>query len=240
MAMNLGDQSYQPVKLGGFSEAFSRGAAAVPDLGAKVAELLSTSLQQQGGMERTAVAQKGAMSRTKLTQSGANARSSQALAAGAGAKQDDIMKEIMKQTAAFARARNSMTGELPTQEQIYAHAQDLARIYQQQGYTAPPPIQEDPAAKGSGVLDWLKNTLQAAGQGVMGAAQNNPYGAATGMYSMAQPSSGMSNIAGPGMAAGARVGREGAQTAAGKYKRFGTVNGRRVGELPDGSVVYVE
>jgi hypothetical protein len=66
MAMNMLDQTYQPVNIGqGFSEAFARGASAVPDLGARIAEMFSTSMAQQGAMQRGMIAEQGETARSK-------------------------------------------------------------------------------------------------------------------------------------------------------------------------------
>ena len=50
----------------GMSEAFARGASVVPDLSARIQNLMDTSMNQKGAMERTQVSEQGQTERTKI------------------------------------------------------------------------------------------------------------------------------------------------------------------------------
>jgi hypothetical protein len=217
MPMDLSNQAYQPVNIGsGFSEAFGRGAAAVPDLGARVSELLSTAMQQQGGMERTAFEQQGAMDRDRLNETGETAR---AFVSAAGSK-DNIMKKVMEETANFARTRDPITGAMPSQEQIYAHAQDLMRVYQ--GMGAPTkPVTEAKEKKSGWNMDWIKGALPAAGNALKAGLQDNAGSLLGSIYTSLQPgyAAALPNIG--GMAAG--MGADTALTSRARGKNAASV-----------------
>ncbi len=75
MAMDLSNQTYQPVNIGsGMSEAFKAGTSVYSDLASNVRALLQTGMGEEGAMRRQNVSDRNAMQREVMGQQGQNMR----------------------------------------------------------------------------------------------------------------------------------------------------------------------
>jgi hypothetical protein len=116
------------------------------------------------------------------------------------------MKKVMEETANFARTRDPITGAMPSQEQIYAHAQDLMRVYQGLGAPAKPAA-ITPDKKSGWNLDWLKGALPAAGNALKSGLKENAGSLLSSIYTTLQPgyAAALPNIGGMAAGMGAAV-----------------------------------
>jgi hypothetical protein len=95
---------------------------------------------------------------------------------------------------------------MPSQEQIYAHAQDLMRVYQ--GMGAPTkPVTEAKEKKSGWNMDWIKGALPAAGNALKAGLQDNAGSLLGSIYTSLQPgyAAALPNIGGMAAGMGAAV-----------------------------------